>query len=255
VFAFHLSTLFIALTLAISGCSKDDEKDNKAHLKYIPADSPYVFVSLEPAPEELNKKIAESYESIIDVYYSIASETYQGYIDRAKAAADPASKADYDDDIWDNKWVSAIRQEFGDDFSFGALSKFGITNQSLYALYGNGVMPVLRISLSDNKLFTSAIERIEKNANDEIDEITVDGMRVWSISDNADENVELILAVSDEDLIITFSPAGTRKNTLEKLLGKQLPEKSLADSKSLDKLMQDKKYLPYSVGYFDHADK
>ena len=39
---------------------------------------------------------------------------------------------------------------------------------STYALYGHGVLPVIRLGLSDTDLFKQSVARIETEANDKI---------------------------------------------------------------------------------------
>ena len=248
-----LSLLLISACLFFSACSKKDKSASEyEHLQYIPADSPYVFVNLKPLPEDLQDKFSESYGKIISVYSRIAKDAYSDYMERSKANSEIGVEIE-GEDVWDNKWVKAIQKEFGGEFSLNSFEKIGLNKKSTYALYGNGVLPVLRFSLSDTELFSKTIERIEAYAEDEIPELTVDGMQVWAISDKTSEEDkgELIFALSDKDLIITFLPPESTTAMLEQLIGHTKPEVALSSTDTINNLMSQKNYLAESLGYID----
>ena len=253
-----LSLLLISVCLIFAACSKKEKAEKSAaaaeyeHLQYIPADSPYVFVNLKPLPEELQDKFSESYEEIISAYSSIAKNAYADYMERAKADSEIGVEIE-GEDIWDNKWIKALKEEFSDGFSLETLESFGINKKSTYVLYGHGVLPVWRMSLSDTKLFSKAIERIEAHAEDEIPELTVNGMQVWAIGDTESEEDEgeLIIALGDKDLIITFLPPESTTKMLEQLIGHTKPAVALSSTDTIKNLINNKKYLPESLGYID----
>ena len=248
-----LSLLLISVCLTFAACSKKDKAASEyEHLQYIPADSPYVFVNLKPLPEDLQEKFSESYSEIINVYSRLAKDAYSDYMERSKANSEIGVEIK-GHDVWDNKWVKAMQKEFSDGFSLESLKKLGITKKSTYAIYGNGVLPVMRLSLSDTKLFSKTIERIESYAEDEIPELTVDGMRVWAIGDkkSEEEQGELIVALSDKDLIITFLPPESTTAMLEQLVGHTKPDLALSSTDTINNLMQKKNYLAESLGYID----
>ncbi len=248
-----LSLLLLSACLFFTACGKKDKSASEyEHLQYIPADSPYVFVNLKPLPEDLQEKFSKSYGEIINVYSSIAKNAYADYVERAKNNSEIGVEID-GNDIWDNKWVKAIQKEFGGEFSLDSFEKLGITKKSTYAIYGNGVLPVMRLRLSDTKLFSKTIERIESYAEEEIPELTVEGMQVWSISDKTSEENkgELVFALNDKDLIITFLPPESTTQMLEQLIGHTKPEVALSSTDSINNLMSEKNYLPESLGYID----
>jgi len=248
-----ISVLLLALTLIFTACSKkSNELGNQAHLEYIPADTPYLVASLKPLPDDLRKKWSESYEGIFKILSRISNDSYNEYLERAKEYSDQDEDSDeLENDVWDNKWVKALQEEFSDGFSLSELNKFGIDKKSLFSIYGNGVLPVFRLSLSDTDLFINTIERIEENAGSEIPELNIEGMRVWSISNKDKDDGELVFATSDSDLIVSFLPAGATSDMLEKLIGKQKPENNIASTKILNNLMESKSYLPEGIGFID----
>lgn len=245
------SLLLLTTCLFFAACGKKNSSKYE-HLQYIPADSPYVFINLKPLPEDLQEKFSESYGEIFNVYSRIAKNAYADYVERAKANNEIGIEIE-GDDFWDNKWIKALQKEFDGEFSFKSFEKFGITKKSTYAVYGNGVLPVMRLSLSDTKLFSKAIERIEAYADDKIPQLTVDGMQVWTISDSTSEkdNGELIFALNDKDLILTFLPPESTTKMLEQLIGHTKPEVALSSTDTINKLMSEKNYLPESLGYID----
>ncbi len=247
-----LSLLLISTCLIFTACSKKEKASEYEHLQYIPANTPYVFVNLKPLPEDLQEKFSESYEEIISVYSRIAKSAYADYVEKAEADSEIGVEID-DEDIWDNKWIKAIQKEFSDGFSLETLENYGIDKKSTYSLYGHGVLPVLRLRLTDPKLFSKGIERIESYAEDEIPELTVDGMQVWAIGDTESdiEKGELIIALSDKDLIVTLLPPESTTAMLEQLIGHTKPKDALSSTDKINNLMSQKKYLPESLGYID----
>jgi len=68
---FGLLAVMAVFALTLSACGKDkDEKAVSAAsagiLTFIPADSPYVFVTLESAPEELSDKVEPHIDKLLD---------------------------------------------------------------------------------------------------------------------------------------------------------------------------------------------
>lgn len=249
-----LLVIALGFGLFISACSKKEKPvvetvTEYAILKYIPADTPYAMLGLEPMSDDLIEKFHDSYEEIMQIYSKIFSNAYHGYLEKAQDA-NPDKPIEQN-----NKWIDALALEFEDGFSFEKLKQFGFSKKSVGALYGVGVLPVYRMSLEDTDLFKQAIERIEKNAGEKIPQIQIKDFTVWAIGDSYsekdNEKGKLVLALSDGDLIVTFQPHGTSEGLLKQLIGASHPEKSLANMVAISDLMKNKGYLPQGLGFVD----
>ncbi|NNM14301.1 MAG: hypothetical protein HKO58_08245 [Gammaproteobacteria bacterium] len=233
--------LFLSLCLGFAACSKKTEQQYP-HLQFIPADTTYAIVSLEPAPDEVIKKFEQAYAELGEAYFNLIKNSMQktGDFDQNKI-----------DELLDkNPWLDALAKEFMQDgeISLNAIRNFGVDSGSTYALYGHGVLPVLRMRLSDPKLFNAAIARIETNAKDKLPSIQVKGENVWEV---AAKEFKVHFVTQANDLVVSVSPANLDKKFLPDLLGFNLPESSLASAKTFASLMDEKDYLPVSLGFID----
>ena len=233
------------LSLAIVACT--DSSDDKATapaldaglLKYVPADSPYVFAMLEPLPDEVADKLEPKVDSIL--------KSYQGLLQQiVKMSAEQAAESDDDDGLPDAA-VAAL-QEFGSLLSIEGLRSVGIERDSTAVLYGAGLLPVLRMTLSDGALFDAAIARIEEQAQGSMTVATIDGQ---SYRYAGDDEGRLIIAVIGNEFVISLVPTNLSDDMLKSVLGLTLPSSSMADSGRLQKIIDDNGYLRHSLGLID----
>jgi hypothetical protein len=242
--------LLVAL-LSLSACSKKPKHDvaDYPHLQYIPANTPYAFMSLEPLPEKIADHFYQAYDEIIVAYSNIIQSAFA---DIQSDLETSESKLNFGKD---NIWVEAIKKEFDGGFDLEKIESFGFDKRSVGSFYGHGVMPVFRIKMKDTGLFNQAMTRIEKNAGAKIPTLDVKDMTVWSIGkDSGEHKIKLLVATSDEDLVLSLLPEGADENYLQQLLGVQLPKQSLANSSSVSDLMKNKAYLPQGLGFIDFRE-
>ncbi len=223
------SVVASAFMLAACGKSKDETGDvsllsSKATiLQYVPADSPYVVANVEPLPDDLMDKL----EPKIDKQQELPeeernSEKYQ----RANAVVD---------ELMTLMSVEGMR---------GA----GIGRDATGVLYGNGLLPVARVQLSDGALFEDALSRLESEAGEKLPVAELGGHSIRYF--DADK-VKILVGVIDDQAIFTVAPASFDDAQLGEVLGLELPAKSIADSGSLAKIARDHGFTSHYVGYFD----
>ena len=74
--------VFAISALMLAGCGKDEEtaetsaafSSDSTLLKYVPADTPYVFASLEPLPDDVMDKLEPMLDRVLVSYRSVLKE-------------------------------------------------------------------------------------------------------------------------------------------------------------------------------------
>ena len=229
------------LLLMTVACTDSSDKTDSAAaldpalLRYVPADTPYVFAMLDPLPDEVADKLEPQIDAIL--------RSYGGML---KAIMDTASVSAEGDGI--PEVAAEALEEVRKLLSIEGLRSAGIQRDSKMILYGVGLLPVLRMTLSDGDLMDTAIARIEEKAGD--------GMSVATIADQSyryagDDEGRLIIAVIDNEFVLSVVPTNLPDDLLKSVLGLTLPATSIADSGELQKIIDNNGYLSHSVGLID----
>ena len=231
------------LSLAIVACT--DSSDDKASaldaglLKYVPADSPYIFAMLDPLPDEVADKLEPKVDAIL--------KAYQGLLHQfVKISAEVAADSEGEDGLPEES-VAAL-EEFGSLLSIEGLRSIGIDRNSTAVWYGAGLLPVLRMTLSDGALFEAAIARIEKKAQGSMTVATIDG-QLYRYA--GDDEGRLIIAVIENEFVASLVPTNLSDDLLKSVLGLTLPSSSMADSGELQKIIDANGYLSHSIAVID----
>jgi hypothetical protein len=233
------------LSLAIGACTKsaDDTAPTPALepglLAYVPADSPYIFAMLDPLPDEVADKLEPKIDAILKSYQGVLRQIVKT---SAASAADSGVK-----DGLPKEAVAAL-EEFGTLLSIEGLRSIGIERESTAVLYGVGLQPVLRMTLSDGKLFEAAIARIEEKAKGSMTVATIDGQ---SYRYAGDDEGRVIIAVIGDEFVLSLVPTNLSDDMLKSVLGLALPSSNLADSGRLRRIIDDNGFLTHSIGLVD----
>ena len=240
--------LIAALTLGVlAACSDSDEKSEAAAaiasagelLSYVPADSPYVFASLSPLPEDVMDKLEPKIDRILQSYEVVLQEI------AATAAAEVAKEGG--DEAEAEKAV-AVLGELSSLLSMEGLRGAGFEKESRAVLYGNGILPVLRVELSDGALFEAALQRIEESAGEKMEVASIAGNSVRYM--NAEE-LKVLVAILDKQLVVSLAPGEFSDEQLASLLGFTPPTSGIADSGILQDIAGKYGYDDYMIGYID----
>jgi hypothetical protein len=235
----RIAILGVALTtLLASACADDDSKSNDL-LQYIPADTPYVLALTEPFPDELMDrfesvadKTLASYRTIIDYYMEEAAA-------EAKTQEDGEAEA---------ARLLALRDEVNALMSVQGLRDAGIGRDSLFAIYGDGILPVIRLSLTDNEAFEAAIARIEARVDARFLVGELDGL---SYRYHDQDKFRLVVAIPGKDAVIAILPATVSDERLATTLGLKKPSSSLAKSGRLQKISKEYGFTEHFAGLID----
>ncbi|MEM7278971.1 MAG: hypothetical protein AAF385_12670 [Pseudomonadota bacterium] len=240
---FAKNGLLFAAAFLVFGCGKKDAEEvtqtalkstqASAILEYVPADTPYFAGKLEPVSDKVMKKLQPMTEDVIKIYGKILTDVVS-----------QAAKKDDDDAEKANAFMDVLGEELKD----GNLDGFGIDLNARVALYGQGLLPVLRMDLADSDKFEAAIARLEKESGESMDVAEIDGQSYRSIGN---DEANFLLAVFDGQFVATMAPANASPELLKQVLGISKPAKNLGDTDKLTNLSSKYGYLPQSIGFLD----
>lgn len=238
-----LLCLVLAVPLTLVACSDKPKSvltSEEGILRYVPAETPYVFAGLKPLPDDVREKFAASTEAAIEIYPRLL---------KAALIPTPADTEQAELTAEERERYAAIIDELAAMITPEGIPAAGIDyRESVAAFYGVGLLPVLRITLTDGALFNETFGKLEKRAGKSLDVATIDG---HSYRYAGDEKGRLILAVIDDQLVVSLVPADLPENLLKSVLGLTLPANTIAESGTLAELAETYGYLEHGLGMID----
>jgi hypothetical protein len=236
---FFVQVIFAVLIFGgITSCSKSDEKrglDNSL-LQYVPADTPYVFANPEPLPDDVLDKLEPAIDSMLRAYATVIRTVVD--VELEKVGEDGGTGEE------DADRMDAVATELESLMTLDGLRSAGVGRGSTMVLYGEGLLPVFRLHLTDSALMEQTISRIEEKADMKMATGTIGKQSYRFVGD---EEGTLILALVDNDMVATIVPASHTDELLKSVLGLSKPSKSIADSGELQQLMEANEFEPYSL--------
>ena len=239
-FIFALFSLFV-----LAGCA-DSEKaaisgfdSDEGILRFVPADTPYLVATPGNVPDELMDKLEPQLDIVLKAYYSILRAMVENaYAEARESEADLSSF----------EKALPVVDELESLMSLEGLRGAGIARNADVAVYGVGLLPVFRLSLTEGELFDAVIARMEDKASQEMPRGTIDGHSYRYVGD--DEG-RLVVAVIDNDLVVAVVPSALSDDLLKQVLGLTLPDHNIADSGALGELAGTYGLTDYLIGVFD----
>jgi hypothetical protein len=124
----------------------------------------------------------------------------------------------------------------------------GIARESLGAFYGNGLLPVMRIELSDEALFEAAVARLEERAGHEMPVGEAQGQpyRYFDL-----EELRIVVAVLGNQAVFAIVPSVFDESQTGRALGLTLPESSIADTSVLQDIISKYDFTNHVVAFID----
>ncbi len=241
----------VILTAIISAfifaaCSKSDDKgdttilsSDDTILRYVAADTPYIFAAIEPLPDDILDKIEPQVDQMMGSYRAILK------------AAISAQQQEMSEEVRNSEEVqklTAVVEEMTSLLSIEGLRGAGFSRESTGAFYGNGLLPVIRWELSDGALFEAALSGMEDKAGQKLPVADI-GEYSYRYFD-ADE-IRFIIAVLDNQAVITILPAGSDEAETSVALGLTLPAEGITDVDTLQKIAKTNGYTNHYIGFFD----
>ena len=205
------------------------------YLKYIPADTPYLFAALSPLPPEY---AAREYVSRLAAYERVRPAVENLRKRRPKEMRRLGFLI---------RLQVALLGELRGTVSPEKLAAIGLNPSTVGVLYGLGMNPVVRIRLSDPARFEAVLGRMAKRLLP-IERAQLGSQRYYAARDEA---VLWIIAVAGPDLVVALIPPAQRAMWLPLILGQRAPQRSLAGDRRLDVLAAEHGLLSAGVGYAD----
>ena len=242
-------SLRVALVAAASclfllvACSDSDDAGNIASdsemLTYVPADTPYLFAALESAPDDLSDKLTPLMDTTLKMYRRVIRAI-------AETAYTEAQNQNENVDWFES--LMPFLDEMDGLLSIEGLASAGIDEDSQFAFYGSGLLPVLRVTLSDGELMESTIQRLEEKAEQKMDTATIDGNAYRFVGD---EQGRVIVAILGNQFVATFAPTNFSDDHLQQVLGLSRPDNNVADAGTLAAIAKKHDYENYILGFVD----
>lgn len=241
-----LLRLAFFLPLLVTACSDAPEDASEtltaedSILSYVPAETPYVFAALEPMPDEVKDKLGPMTQEVVQAYKKLVQAAIN------QPPEDPETEAKMSAE--EKQRLSAMLDELAGMISVDGIPEAGIDSDSKAAFYGVGLLPVLRVSLSDGALFEATFKKLETKAGGEMDVATIDG---HSYRYGGTNEARLIVAVIEDQLVVTVVPVAMPEDLLKSVLGLTLPDTSIAESGALGTVAEKYGYKAYGLGIVD----
>ena len=211
----------------------------KELLQYIPADTPYVFALTKPLPDHLQDRFEPAVDKTLSAYRRLISHHVEAEIARLRATDDGGAQADR---------LQSLVNEVTSLLSVEELRNAGLGRGSLVAVYGDGLLPVMRLALTDAEAFDNAITRIETAAGAGFETASLDG-NAFRYRDF--DTMRLVIATLGKDAVIPLVPTSYDDARLAEALGMKKPRNSLARSKELRKTAREYGLTDHMIGIVD----
>jgi len=251
---FNLINTRVALSILASavllvGCDKSEDEavdtgvlsSSDSVLQYVPADTPYVFVNVEPLPDDLMDNLEPKIDRLLQSYQTILHEVIA--VKQQKLPEEERNSEELQN-------LNAFIDELMTLLSIEGMREAGIGRDATGVLYGNSLLPVVRLQLTDGALFDSTLTRLEEQAGQALAVAEIDG-HAYRYFDADD--VRIVIAVIDNQAVFTIVPVNFDEAQTSYALGLTLPETNIADSGALQKIATDYGFTNHYVGFLDIA--
>ena len=243
----RLMAIGTVLLLMVAACSKTEnteemvvEKTENTLFDYVPSDTPYLAGNLEPTPDEVIEVFLQRFQPVFD---SVQSElgTFRQTLQEEAVHNEHGSKL-----------ANAVLQELDGKLNRQGMESLGFDLRAHQVVYGMGVFPVMRISLSDSNALRATIQRVLTNAEIDAPELEYQGISYWRLSDGdtADAPVGIYVSIFADHLALSIFPPMAETELLPAFLGLEMPGDSNAASR-LAELNTNHGYTSYGSGILD----
>ena len=230
--------IFLIFGVAGTAVAKGALTDQSGLLKYIPDDTPYVFVSGDPLPDDLMDFMEPQIDEMLKAYQIVFRELFRNAI--AKNSADMSAE--------DMQQYSAVIDELAGLLSIEGIRNAGIERDAAMVVFGNGLLPVMRIELDDAKKFEAVIKRLEEAAGESMKTVEIDGS---SYRFAGDDEAQIIIGVFEGDAVIALAPGNPNDDQIREIVGLSPPKNNIAASGRLLEITKEYGFSQYYVGFID----
>ncbi len=225
----------IVLACGLTACSDDaDDAANNAAtqnapaakvsqstestlLKYIPANSPYVLANTESVSEEDMDSIWKVAEQAMGIYNQMLDQTLEDL--RSKSAEERSE---------DDETTIAVLEMFEGKLNREGLESMGFSSNGNYAIYGDGILPTLRMQLDDPMKMEQTLEELEAKLDGDMQKGMHSNVAYRYIEDEKGE-ARVVTVVKDGQFIMGIVPAKANDAVMSNLLGASMPDQNITN--------------------------
>lgn len=225
----------LAAVLLLAACAEEPKEPEFPNplLSRVPADTPYVLATGEPIDESVSETWAKQFKPAIDIArQQIEQTTDELSEERPQLAAQ----------------MSAIMEELLALAEKEEREQIGLTRDDRLVIYGNGVMPVLRMTVSDPGAFRGFLTRLGNKSGVGMGS-TTHGDR--EVSRLAVDPVVVLGALHDGVLSVGVTTLDREKAMLDHLFSGQVQGETLADARAFPALIDRYGFMSAGAGYMD----
>lgn len=225
----------VAVALAAGACRREvvvapavsARAVGTSSLALIPADTPYVFATLEPMNKALRDRI-----------WRVSNADLVASVEKLDDGSDqPMARI-----------ARAFVAELRDGARVRDFDELGFASGGRFALYGLSIWPVLRAEVADGARLRAVAARVLGAAGAEVKQQTRDGYTYW-VAGSA--TVSVVAAVLDREAVLAVLPTSALARSLPLLFGTERPAVSLAQVPKLAEVARRHGLLQTWIGYVD----
>jgi len=236
----HFFRTFVGVGAAIAvlaSCRADVPQESEQLLQYIPAETPYVMAFTKPLPDDLMDKFEPVVDKTLSGYERILRYKVSEVLVELSKEEGGAEKA---------KQLQELVDEFTSLMSVQGLRDAGIDRDSVFAIYGDGLLPVFRVVLSDREKFDAAVARLESKSPEKF-QIGTAGGQSYRYHDV--EEARFVVATPGDSAVITIVPIAYSEERLAQVLGVKKPQNNVA--KGLGEITKAYDFTGHFTGFVD----
>ncbi len=197
-------------------------------LAYVPDDTPYFVANRERMPDE-----------ILDLLWEMARPGLS-YFDKMIAAKLEEGA--------DDPLQRAVLEELKGKMNRAGMAELGLEPVGNMAVYGIGVLPVMRVEVADSDRLSATIARIEQKSGKAFPRNTWEGVEYYEVGD---QDGTVAISIAGNQVLLGLMPTSAKAAALGRVLGTEKPARSLADSGRLDSLNDEFDLTPYGTLLID----
>ena len=226
-----------AAVAVLASCRADVPQESEQLLQYIPAETPYVMAFTKPLPDDLMDKFEPVVDKTLSGYERILRYKVSEVLVELSKEEGGAEKA---------KQLQELVDEFASLMSVQGLRDAGIDRDSVFAIYGDGLLPVFRVVLSDREKFDAAVARLESKSPEKFQVGTAGGQ---SYRYHDVEEARFVVATPGDSAVITIVPTAYSEERLAQVLGVKKPQNNVA--KGLSEITRAYDFTGHFTGFVD----
>lgn len=227
----------LVAVLFLAGCGQEPEPARPDFpnplLSRVPADTPYIMATGEPVSESVTEAWSENFRPAIDLA-RLQFEQLEEEISADKPELAARMSAVFEE-------IMALAEQDERD-------RIGLTRDDSLVLYGNGLMPVLRMTVSDPEAFGDFLTRIGNKTGVGAGSTTFEGREVSRL---AFDPVVVLGGLHDGLFSVGVSSLDGEQAMLEHLFSAEQGGETLADTGAAPALVDEYGFLSTAVGYMD----